>query len=304
MHAVNWNHSRENVLSGAAFLPPGSAGVNPETLGRPTALICSARQPDLLTPGAPLTRKQRDETLLGTIKNVAVQGRGTVLIPTDSAARVLELVYLLEQAWRKDPQLGGRDGNRPIALYLIGRRGKRLGKVVGRMLEWMDESVLKVLENSAPTQENNNQSNANSSENRNRRRGRFNNQGQTGASTNPAAADKQESAMGPFDFVHVKVLEKRSEMEKVLSEEGDGRVILVADASLEWGFSKDILLRTAEDEKNCIVLTEMVATGIAKELFAEWKERANAAGNFAEVEERERELTVSRILSNTPARTF
>lgn len=245
-----------------------------------------------------LSRKKRDEALLGTIREVALQRKGTVLIPTDSAARVLELAYLLEQAWRKDQGLAG-SGNTPgVELYLLGRRGKRLTKVVGRMLEWMDESVLKVLETAAPRQEADGPESGpqKKGQNKGRRPGsRFDQREQPQQTA--AGAKLEASSAGPFDFVYVKILERRSQVEKMFAadkEEGRvprGRVILSVDSSLEWGFSKDVLDRIASEQSNCILLTEVNGSGIARQLWDEWKERSKGMQEVY-VDSKERELKV------------
>src|SRR5690606_15024015 len=35
VHAVHWNHSKDHLLAGAAFLPPNAQSVSTETLGKP-----------------------------------------------------------------------------------------------------------------------------------------------------------------------------------------------------------------------------------------------------------------------------
>ena len=131
-------------------------------------------------------------------------GKGkVVLIPTDSVARVLELAYLLEHAFRKDRHLSGSGGDAGAGagLYLVGRKAKRLTNVVGSMLEWMDESVVKELEgtNQAQQQDQNQRGN--------RRGNNRQNQGQ----------NSQKQAAGPFDFVHLKILDKPAQIEKLLA---------------------------------------------------------------------------------------
>ena len=101
MYAVDWNQARENILAGAAWLGGAGAGGAEviEQLRKPTALICSSKGAERIALAG--GRTKRDEVLLDMIKSAIVKG-GTVLIPTDSSARVLELAYLLEHAWRKD----------------------------------------------------------------------------------------------------------------------------------------------------------------------------------------------------------
>jgi cleavage and polyadenylation specificity factor subunit 2 len=99
VYAVDWNQARENVVAGAAwFVGAGASGTEViEQLRKPTALVCSSKGGDkfALSGG----RKKRDDLLLDMIRSSVSKG-GTVLIPTDSSARVLELAYTLEHAWR------------------------------------------------------------------------------------------------------------------------------------------------------------------------------------------------------------
>ncbi len=62
-------------------------------------------------------------------------------------------------------------------------------------------------------------------------------------------------ATGPFDFRHLRLLERKKQVDKIMSTQG-ARVVLASDASLEWGFSKDVLLNIAADPSNLIILTE------------------------------------------------
>ncbi len=84
----------------AAWLGGGHGGAGGteviEQLRKPTALVCSSR-----TPEATLARARGDEQLLESTRLCIARG-GTVLIPVDSSARVLELAYLLEHAWRTE----------------------------------------------------------------------------------------------------------------------------------------------------------------------------------------------------------
>ncbi len=98
MYAVDWNQAREHVISGAVWLGGSGAGGGEviEQLRRPTALICSSRGAEHVAVAGGV--KKRDEHLLMLIKDTIARN-GTVLIPCDSSARMLELAYLLEDAW-------------------------------------------------------------------------------------------------------------------------------------------------------------------------------------------------------------
>lgn len=210
-----------------------------------------------------------------TIKRVAWENGGTVLISTDSVARVLEIAYFLEQTWRKDQTLAGirgPNGRKGVGLYMAGRRGKRLSKAVGRMLEWMNDEVLKALEVSERLQEESKQKQQEQQKGRKKSK----------KSQQEDAASKVETA-GPFDFVHLQILEKRKSIEKLfdgsldISEKPLGMVILAADKSLEWGFSKEVLAKIAGEERNCVILTEKAGGGLGRDLWNEWQAKVEGS---------------------------
>ncbi|KAH6896849.1 beta-lactamase-like protein [Thelonectria olida] len=250
VYAVDWNQARENVFAGAAWLGgAGGGGAEViEQLRKPTALICSSRGSDrnAQTGG----RAKRDEQLIDTIKACVTRG-GTVLIPVDSSARVLELSYLLEHAWRTDAASDGSVLN-AAKLYLAGRNMSSMMRYARSMLEWMDDSIVQEFEAFAEGQR------------------RVN-----------GADDKKTG--GPLDFKYLRLLERKAQIERLLSRstegETQGRVILASDTSIEWGFSKDLLKGLARDSRNLVILTDK--PGLAKEdkpsiartLWDWWKEK-------------------------------
>ena len=239
VYAVDWNQARENVLAGAAWLG-GSGGGGAEVIAelhRPTAMICSARgaETNAIVGG----RKKRDDMLMDQIRNAVAKG-GTVLIPTDTSARVLELAYILEQAWRKEHTDGASDSPlKKTKLYLASRNVGATMRYVRSMLEWMDEGVVRELENEHSD-----------SSNRQHKR----NMSKQVTSQDPAGQTSGRSNT-PFDFKYLKLLEHRKRIEKMISTRAP-RVILASDSSLEWGFSKEILQSIASDPANLIILTE------------------------------------------------
>lgn len=249
VYAVDWNQARENVFAGAAWLGGGHGGAEViEQLRKPTALICSSRTP------AALSRSKRDEQFLDNIRACVAKG-GTVLVPVDSSARVLELSYLMEHAWREEAAKGkdGAGGLSGAHLYLAARNISSTFRHARSMFEWMDESIVREFEAVADTK------NAN------------------GDNTKGKQA-------GPFDFKHVKMLERKAQIDRLLrrsTEEGwtRGMVILASDRSLEWGFSKDVLKSIAQDSKNLVILTEKPnlsshdTPSISRTLWEWWKER-------------------------------
>ena len=239
VYAVDWNQARENVLAGAAWLG-GSGGGGAEVIAelhRPTAMICSARGAEKYAVAG--GRKKRDDMLLDLIRTAVAKG-GTVLIPTDTSARVLELAYILEQAWRKEHSDTTSDSPfKKTKLYLASRNVGATMRYARSMLEWMDESVVRDLEN-----EQSNSSNRQHKRNTSKQ-----------APNHDSTGQPSGRSSTPFDFKYLKLLEHRKRIEKMLSAKG-ARVILASDSSLAWGFSKEILQRFASDPASLIILTE------------------------------------------------
>ncbi|KAH7383117.1 beta-lactamase-like protein [Cadophora sp. MPI-SDFR-AT-0126] len=260
VHAVDWNQARENVLAGAAWLGGAGAGGAEviEQLRKPTALICSSRGGERnALPGG---RAKRDELLLEMIKSSVSQG-GIVLIPTDSSARVLELAYLLEHAWRTE----AKDDDSPLRssrLYLASKNIGATMRYTRSMLEWMDDAIIREFEANAGLQ-----------------------QKETGPQS--SGNSKSGSSAGPFDFKHLRLLERRGQIDRILGQTDSlgrsvGKVILASDTSLEWGFSRNVLKSIADDSRNLIILTERLGkpegdakTGLARTLWSWWEERQN-----------------------------
>lgn len=259
MHAVDWNQARENVLAGAAWLGGAGAGGAEviEQLRKPTALICSSRGGERnALPGG---RAKRDELLLEMIKSSVSQG-GIVLIPTDSSARVLELAYLLEHAWRAE----AKDDDSPLRsarLYLASKNIGATMRYTRSMLEWMDDAIIREFEANAGLQ-----------------------QKETGPQS---SGNSKGGSGGPFDFKHLRLLERRGQIDRILGQVDSlgrsvGKVILASDTSLEWGFSRDVLRSIADDSRNLVILTERLGkpegdarTGLARTLWSWWEERQN-----------------------------
>jgi cleavage and polyadenylation specificity factor subunit 2 len=257
VYAVDWNQARENVLAGAAWLGGAGAGGAEviEQLRKPTALICSSRGAERVALAG--GRSRRDELLLDMIKSTIVKG-GTVLIPTDSSARVLELAYLLEHAWRKEAS----DQASPLYqanVYLAGRNIGATMRYTRSMLEWMDDNVIREFEAVA------------------------------GQAQRSQDQDTKQGTAGPFNFRHLHLLERRGQINRVLGSDAtkEGKplrkVILASDSSLEWGFSKEILRKIAADCRSLIILTERMtplsglstsgSPGLARTLWSWWEER-------------------------------
>ncbi|KAI9769168.1 MAG: hypothetical protein M1835_006757 [Candelina submexicana] len=245
VYAVDWNQARENVLAGAAWLGGAGAGGSEviEQLRKPTAMICSSKGAERLAP--PDARKKRDELLLEMVREAVAKG-GTVLIPTDTSARVLELAYLLEHAWRSAcSDNASTSPFKDAKLYLASMNVGATMRYARSMLEWMDEGIVREFEAEGtrnPVQ--------------NHKRTGSQQLGARGASDyDRRGGQAAKGASGPFDFKHLRLLERKTQVNRVLNNPS-GQVILASDSSLEWGFSKEILRQIASKPENLIILTE------------------------------------------------
>ncbi|KAB8071903.1 beta-lactamase-like protein [Aspergillus leporis] len=237
VYAVDWNQARESVIAGAAwFGGSGASGTEViEQLRKPTALVCSTRGGDkfALSGG----RKKRDDLLLDMIRSTLAKG-GTVLIPTDTSARVLELAYALEHAWRDSAGNGQEDNLKDAGLYLAGRKANTTMRLARSMLEWMDENIVREFEAAEGIDAATGQSRANPGGQRS-----GHNQG------------KEEKGTSPFTFKHLKIVERKKKLEKILNDQGP-KVVLASDTSLDWGFAKESLRLVAGGPNNLLLLTE------------------------------------------------
>ena len=254
VYAVDWHQGKENVFKGAAWLggAAGSAEVI-EQLRRPTALICSSRGAERVALQG--GRSKRDERLLDMIKSAASKG-GIVLIPTDTSARVLELAYLLEHAWRVE---SGNDDSplRTSKLYLASKNIGATMRYARSMLEWMEDGIIQEFEGSAG-----------------------------GGKKQNSTQDGQQGGAGPFDFRHLRLLDRKNQIDKILDETDSlgrsvGKVILASDTTMEWGFSKEVLRRIADDRRNLVILTEKMGkvgvdnglSGVSRTLYSWWEDK-------------------------------
>lgn len=222
VYAMDWNQARESVVAGAAwFGGSGASGAEViEQLRKPTALICSTKGGDRLAlPGG---RKKRDDLLLDMIRSSLAKG-GTVLIPTDTSARVLELAYALEHSWRDAANGEKEDVLKGASLYLAGKKVTNTIRLARSMLEWMDENIVREFE--------------------------------AAESTDTAPGQRTNKGGGPFTFKHLKIIERKKKLEKLLAEPGP-KVILASDTSMDWGFSKEALRQVADGPNNLLLLTE------------------------------------------------
>ena len=235
VHAVDWNQLKENVYSGAAWLR-GTGGTEViEQLRKPTTLVCSAKGAErtALAGG----RLKRDSLLIELIRS-CVEKSGIVLIPTDTSARILELAYVLEHAWRKeasDPN--SRSSLKSAKLYMASRSSGATVRHASSMLEWMEDNVVREFESESTNT------------------GKQHRRGNSKSTLNSKGSHSNTNSSGPFDFRFLKKLQSRKRVESVLAGQGP-RVILASDSSLEWGFSKHVLEKIVADPNNLVILTE------------------------------------------------
>jgi cleavage and polyadenylation specificity factor subunit 2 len=125
LYAVDWNHSRDSHLNGA-FLQ--SNGKILDALTKPSIMICGSKISE-----RPATLKRRKESLFVNIKETIRRG-GSVLIPTSSGARVLELCHILDSFWE--------DNKISAPLVYFSHLGYRTLSYASSMLEWMSSAVI------------------------------------------------------------------------------------------------------------------------------------------------------------------
>ena len=236
VYAVDWNQMKENVFSGAAWLGSSGAGGAEviEQLRKPTALVCSTKGSE--KPALAGGRTKRDEALLDMAQSALAKG-GTVLLPTDTSARVLELAYLFEHAWRKESNSTSEHPFKTAKLYGASKTIGATMRYARSMMEWMDDSVVREFEAEAME-----------SASRQHRR----TDSKQGHSNQQQGQGKPD---GPFEFKYLRLIERKSQLEKALKAKAP-QVILASDASLAWGFSKDILASMAEGPSNLVILTD------------------------------------------------
>ena len=245
VYAVDWNLTRENVISGASWLDGGGSEVI-EQLRKPTALICSSH--GIISNPQAISRLRRDEMLVDMIRS-CLNKKGIVLIPSDSSARVLELAWLLENTWRKNQ---GEDVFRTTQLVFASRTAGSTMDFTRSMIEWMDENVTKAFETDVekPRQKRTD-----------------------GKKPNDNGDIPDAMTSGPFTFKHLRLVESSSRVRRLLEKKGPA-VIIASDASFDWGFSQLVVKRIADDANNLVLLTgsfEQQDDGVSSTSLALWK---------------------------------
>lgn len=250
VYAVDWHQARENVFPGAAWLSGSTGAEIAEPLRHPTALVCSSKGAEAVA--APGGRQQRDEQLLSKLRSAIQQG-GNILIPCDTSARVLDMAYMLDRAWTLEKGPSAAHSLQKAKLYFASSTASATLRYARSMLEWMDESVTREFE---------------------------------AANSGQAAHGK---ANQPFELKHLKLIERKSQLDRVLSHSGC-RVFLASDSSLEWGLSRHLLDTLAAQANNLVILTESTvgeaepSTSLSSRLRQILRQRKEKSGSSAFVQ--------------------
>ncbi|KAG0034806.1 cleavage and polyadenylation specificity factor subunit 2 [Podila clonocystis] len=126
LYAVDYNHRKDKHLDPTVLF--SRDGTTPNDFRLPSLMITDAFNAGETHP----SRADRDKALLvSTIATLATGG--SVLLPTDSSTRVLELAYMLDSYWM---------ANRvPFPLILLTNFSYRTAHFATSMMEWMGDTV-------------------------------------------------------------------------------------------------------------------------------------------------------------------
>jgi cleavage and polyadenylation specificity factor subunit 2 len=123
VYAIDYNHNKERHLNTGAI----------QSLVRPSLLIVDSYNALHVPPSRKLRDAELLETILSTLRN-----HGNVLIPIDTASRVLELALLLDQHWAFQKL--------PYPVVLLTNVSYNTIEFAKSMLEWMSETVMKAFD--------------------------------------------------------------------------------------------------------------------------------------------------------------
>ncbi|CAL2045573.1 unnamed protein product [Caenorhabditis brenneri] len=128
IYCVDFNHKKERHLSGCSF----------DNFNRPHLLITGAHHISL----PQMKRKDRDELLVTKILRT-VRQKGDCMVVIDTAGRVLEIAYLLDQLWSNADA-----GLSTYNLVMMSHVASSVVQFAKSQLEWMHESLFKYDSNS------------------------------------------------------------------------------------------------------------------------------------------------------------
>ncbi|KAI5652803.1 hypothetical protein M9H77_29990 [Catharanthus roseus] len=123
IYAVDFNHRKERHLNGTVL----------ESFVRPAVLITDAYNALNNQP----SRRQRDQEFLDAILT-GLRADGNVLLPVDTAGRVLELILILEQCWEQHKLT--------YPIFFLNYVSSSIIDYVKSFLEWMSDSIAKSFE--------------------------------------------------------------------------------------------------------------------------------------------------------------
>ncbi|KAJ2718845.1 hypothetical protein GGI07_005556 [Coemansia sp. Benny D115] len=232
LYAMDFNHMKEEHLGRSSLLEGGLGQVN-RRLVRPSLLITDSYNALCRLP----TRKKRLECFLESV-GTGVRRGGNVLIPVDSAARVLEIAFVLNDWWGRER--GRRDTH---TLYLLGRCGRKMRSFAQSLTAWMGEGV------------------GGQVDERNRDSRPFDLRHIVVVQT----LEELERRMA-------------GEHEGRRRGRGRGRarraVVLASMEGMDMGFSQELFVRWAGERRNAIILPQRGApNSLAHRLYTRWLER-------------------------------
>jgi cleavage and polyadenylation specificity factor subunit 2 len=126
VYAPEYSHRKERHLDGAVF----------ESLTRPHLFITDANNALM----AQERRKDRDRKLIELIQRT-LRNDGNVLMPVDTAGRLLELAQLLEQNWRQ-----ADTGLSAYSIAILNNVSYNVMEFAKAQVEWMSERMMKQFE--------------------------------------------------------------------------------------------------------------------------------------------------------------
>ncbi|VVT50613.1 uncharacterized protein SAPINGB_P002822 [Magnusiomyces paraingens] len=124
IYSVDWNHSRDSHLNGAFVQQDNLI----EALAKPSLMICGTKLSQISS-----TLKKRKLSLFRNIRET-IEAGGTVLIPTSTGSRVLELVHILDAYWEEEKI--------SAPLLYFSHVGNRTLSYASSMLEWMSSTLI------------------------------------------------------------------------------------------------------------------------------------------------------------------
>ncbi|WFD40256.1 uncharacterized protein MJAP1_003242 [Malassezia japonica] len=230
--ALDWNHSRERHLDRTALLPtantPFMEKTQVDSVGRADVLITDIERGLYTNAG----RKDRDAALLDRIHQT-LQGGHSVLIPVDSAARLLELLVLLDQHWAYAYQ------HQRFPLCLVSHTGQEFVERARTFIEWMSrEWAAQMLSDDSG---------------KGRRR------------------NKQSAALkSPLDFPFLRYFSTVEEMHSAVTP-SQPKVVLATPASLTHGPARQLLSHFLSDPDSLVLLMSRGEPGsVLRTLWERW----------------------------------